>query len=112
MFGIIFQSVFFIHAEGYGQVMLSRIRQAKKKSLFKPVEFPLTFGRDFAGQIVAIGANVTAKDLNVGDAVMGVTAPFQPGCHAEFVTVPETQVKPSWPCVYTYTYGDQTYSFS
>lgn len=72
--------------------MIGRARQAKKKSLVKPVEFPLILGRDFAGEIVARGDKVT-KDLNVGDVVLGVVAPYQQGCHAEFVAVSETQVK-------------------
>lgn len=87
-------------AEGYGQVLIGRIRQVKKKSLCRPNEFPMTLGRDFAGQVVAVGANVLkAKDLNVGDAVMGVVAPFESGCHAELVIVPRTQVKPPLPGV-------------
>lgn len=68
------------------------MRQARKKSLFKPVEFPLTLGRDFVGEIVAVGAKVADKDLKVGDVVIGVVAPFEQGCHAEYVAVPETQV--------------------
>ncbi|XP_060849742.1 reticulon-4-interacting protein 1 homolog, mitochondrial-like [Rhopalosiphum padi] len=79
-------------AEGYGQVLLGRVRQAKKKSLFRPVEFPLTLGRDFAGEVVAKGAEVGSEHFAIGDAVLGVVAPFQHGCHAQFVTVPVTQV--------------------
>ncbi|XP_001948957.1 reticulon-4-interacting protein 1 homolog, mitochondrial [Acyrthosiphon pisum] len=79
-------------AEGYGQVLLSRVRQAKKKSFFRTVEFPLTLGRDFAGEVVAKGAEVGSEHLNIGDAILGVVAPYQHGCHAQFVTVPITQV--------------------
>ncbi|XP_015380427.1 PREDICTED: reticulon-4-interacting protein 1 homolog, mitochondrial-like [Diuraphis noxia] len=79
-------------AEGYGQVLLSRVRQAKKKSFFRPVEFPLILGRDFAGEVVAKGAEVGSEHLDIGDAILGVVAPYQTGCHAEFVTVPVTQV--------------------
>jgi len=79
-------------AEGYGQVLLGRVRQAKKKSLFRPVEFPLTLGRDFAGEVIAKGAEVGSEHFAIGDAVLGVVAPFQHGCHAQFVTVPVTQV--------------------
>lgn len=87
-------SVIFLHvwSEGYGQVLLGRIRQAKKLSLCRPVEFPLTLGRDFSGVVVAKGVNVT-DDLNVGDTVIGVVTPYQQGCHAQLVSVPETQVK-------------------
>ncbi|KAE9532116.1 hypothetical protein AGLY_010318 [Aphis glycines] len=73
-------------AEGFGQVLLGTIRQAQKMSLHKPVEFPLTLGRDFCGEIIAKGVKV--KSFNVGDVVMGVVPPFQQGCHSEFVAVP------------------------
>lgn len=82
-----------MYIEGYGKVLISRIRQVKKRCLFRPAEFPLILGRDFVGEIVAIGTDVVAKNLNVGDAVMGVVAPYEQGCHSEFVIVPETQVK-------------------
>lgn len=71
---------------------MGRVRQVKKKSFFRPIEFPLTLGRDFAGEVVAKGADVDSEHLAVGDAVLGVVAPFQHGCHAQFVTVPVTQV--------------------
>lgn len=73
-------------------MLLGRIRQAQQKSLHQPVEFPLTLGRDFAGEVVAKGVNVT-KDLKVGDAIMGVVPPFHQGCHSEFVSVPESLVR-------------------
>jgi len=84
-------TVCFLRAEGYGQVLIGRIRQLKKKSLFRPVEFPLILGRDFAGEVVAKGTDVA--DFNVGDVVMGVVAPYERGCHAEYVTVIKNQVK-------------------
>ncbi|XP_025407138.1 reticulon-4-interacting protein 1 homolog, mitochondrial [Sipha flava] len=79
-------------AEGYGQVLLGRIRQAKNMSLCRPVEFPLTLGRDFSGEVVATGIDVPAVDFTVGDSVMGVVAPYQQGCHAELVVAPAAQV--------------------
>lgn len=83
----------FHFSEGYGKELIGRIRQVKNKSLIKPVEFPLIFGRDFVGEIVAKGpSSVTNNDLNVGDVIMGVVAPFEQGCHSEFVSVPGTQV--------------------
>lgn len=75
-----------LFTEGYGQVLLGTIRQAQQLSLHKPVEFPLTLGRDFCGEIIAKGVNVKS-DLNIGDIVMGVIPPFHQGCHAEYVTV-------------------------
>jgi len=52
----------------------------------------LILGRDFAGEVVAKGAEVGSEHLNIGDAILGVVAPYQHGCHAQFVTVPITQV--------------------
>lgn len=78
----------YIFPEGFGQVLLGTIRQARQLSLHKPVEFPLTLGRDFCGEIVAKGVKVNS-DLKIGDTVMGVVPPFQQGCHAEFVSVSE-----------------------
>lgn len=78
-------------SEGYGQVLLGTIRQAHHMSLHKPVELPLTLGRDFCGEIIAKGVKV--KHFNVGDLVMGVVPPFNQGCHSEFVAVPEGLVR-------------------
>lgn len=78
-------------SEGFGQVLLGTIRQAQQLSLHKPVEFPLTLGRDFCGEIIAKGVKV--KNLNVGDMVMGVVPPFHQGCHSEFVAVSEGLVR-------------------
>jgi len=78
-------------SEGFGQVLLSTIRQAQKMSMHKPVEFPLTLGRDFCGEIIAKGVKV--KSFDVGDVVMGVVPPFHQGCHSEFVAVPEGLVR-------------------
>lgn len=41
---------------------------------------------------MAVGDKVVTKDLHVGDIVMGVVAPYEQGCHAEFVSVSEFQV--------------------
>lgn len=91
-FEIMNEIVFITCAEGYGQVMIGRIRQVKQWALCKPVEFPLVLGRDFVGEIVVKGKNVPSEDLNVGDVIMGVLAPYERGCHAEYVIVPKTQV--------------------
>lgn len=68
--------------------MLGTIRQAQQLSMHKPVEFPLTLGRDFCGEVIAKGVKAS-KRLNIGDIVMGVVPPSHQGCHAELVTVPE-----------------------
>lgn len=73
-------------------MLLGAIRQARQSSMYRPVEFPLTLGRDFCGEIVAKGVTVKS-DLKIGDTVMGVVPPFQQGCHAEFVSVSEGLVR-------------------
>lgn len=75
-----------------------------KKSLFQPVEFPLILGRDFSGEIVAKGTNVS-KDLNVGDVVMGVITPYHQGCHSELVVVTADQVRILCITCYVYLYN-------
>lgn len=82
----------YVFPEGFGQVLLGTIRQARQLSMYRPVEFPLTLGRDFCGEIVAKGVKVKS-DLKIGDTVMGVVPPFQQGCHAEFVSVAEGLVR-------------------
>lgn len=69
---------------GYGNVLLNLIRQAESASLEPQVEFPLILGRDFAGEVVAKGNNVSTE-LMVGDTVFGVIPPHHQGCHAEYV---------------------------
>ncbi|KAG9509701.1 NAD-dependent protein deacylase sirtuin-5, mitochondrial [Fragariocoptes setiger] len=46
--------------------------------------YPLTLGRDFSGEIVSVGNNVT--HFKPGDLVYGVVEPQKQGAHAEFVT--------------------------
>lgn len=48
-----------------------------------PLELPAILGRDAAGEVVSVGANVTA--FNVGDAVLGLVN----GGYAEYVVAPE-----------------------
>ncbi len=49
-----------------------KIREGLRKDAF-PVEFPLTLGQDFAGQILELGPGVTTGEdrYKVGDAVFG-----------------------------------------
>ena len=51
--------------------------------IIRPRNFVL--GQEFAGEIEAIGQNVTT--FNIGDAVVGTTGPGM-GAHAEYITVP------------------------
>lgn len=46
--------------------------------------YPLTLGRDFSGEVVATGPNVTR--YKPGDLVFGAIEPQKSGAHAEFVT--------------------------
>ena len=55
--------------------------------LFKP-KLSIT-GTDFAGQIEAVGKNVTS--FKVGDKVMGFGGVFGIGSHAQYITFPETK---------------------
>lgn len=48
--------------------------------------YPLTLGRDFSGEVVAVGPS--AKEFRPGDLVFGAVEPYRSGAHAEFVTVP------------------------
>ncbi|MEO1237620.1 MAG: zinc-binding dehydrogenase [Planctomycetota bacterium] len=52
-----------------------------------PVQFPVTPGFDVSGVVRAIGPSVTR--FRPGDAVYASPPLFQPGAHAEFVTIDE-----------------------
>jgi len=52
---------------------------------YKQTKFPFVLGRDFSGEIAAVGPGVT--DLKVGDAVFGVLDAGQEGAYAEKVAV-------------------------
>ncbi|XP_055644316.1 reticulon-4-interacting protein 1, mitochondrial [Toxorhynchites rutilus septentrionalis] len=67
--------------KGYGASVLNTIRCKNG------IEFPLTLGRDFCGEIVQKGLAVSSRDLDVGDEVWGVVPVHQQGCHAEYVVV-------------------------
>jgi NADPH:quinone reductase-like Zn-dependent oxidoreductase len=49
----------------------------------RTLEFPLTLGRDFAGEVVECGLGV--RGIRPGDKVWGVTSPQHQGSHAQFV---------------------------
>src|SRR5215216_5727547 len=63
------------------------------KDMF-PHEFPVLVGRDYAGVIEQVGADVTG--YTVGDAVFGFVPGMSPGIHhgawAELIAVPQDQV--------------------
>jgi NADPH:quinone reductase-like Zn-dependent oxidoreductase len=57
---------------------------------FLPLAFPAILGRDVAGVIEAVGANVS--HVKPGDVVMAWVDPSRAGAHAEYVAVPASQV--------------------
>ncbi|EAT47729.1 AAEL001183-PA [Aedes aegypti] len=67
--------------KGYGAAVLNTMRCKSG------IEFPLTLGRDFCGEIVQKGMGVSSRDLDVGDEVWGVCPVHQQGSHAEYVVV-------------------------
>lgn len=72
---------------GYGGRVLNTMRAMGrfKQGVFdeNQVEFPLTAGRDFAGEVVYVGQGV--KTVKIGDKVFGVVSPQNQGSHAEYV---------------------------
>lgn len=59
---------------------------------FLPLAFPAILGRDVAGVIETVGANVT--NIHPGDEVYAWVDPTSPGTHAEFVALPASHVAP------------------
>ncbi|HVL02637.1 MAG TPA: alcohol dehydrogenase catalytic domain-containing protein, partial [Dongiaceae bacterium] len=76
--------------DGYGRVLFEKMRG---------FELPLILGRDVAGEVVKTGSQV--RDLQVGDAVFGVTSPKAQGAYAEYViSTPAHVIKMPKPPVY------------
>ncbi|XP_055545478.1 reticulon-4-interacting protein 1 homolog, mitochondrial isoform X2 [Wyeomyia smithii] len=67
--------------KGYGSSILNAMRCKSS------IEFPLTLGRDFCGEIVQKGLSVSSRDLELGDEVWGVVPLHHQGCHADYVVV-------------------------
>ena len=76
-------------SRGYGEQMLSKIR-ALSIARDNSDSFPLVLGRDFSGEVVDIGMNVT--DFSPGDEVWGAVFPSGQGALAEYVSAPEYSV--------------------
>ncbi|XP_059617643.1 reticulon-4-interacting protein 1 homolog, mitochondrial [Phlebotomus argentipes] len=64
---------------GYGATLLNLMRRTD-------IEFPLTLGRDFVGEIVYRGLGVP-RDLRIGDIVWGVIPPHKQGCHSQYAVI-------------------------
>ncbi|CAL4065482.1 unnamed protein product, partial [Meganyctiphanes norvegica] len=79
---------------GYGSNMINVLRKMDRaeKGIWTQdeIEFPLTVGRDFAGEVVYVGQSV--KNIKVGNKVMGVVSPQAQGSHAEYVVTSENNV--------------------
>ncbi|KAG7164484.1 reticulon-4-interacting protein 1 homolog, mitochondrial-like isoform X2 [Homarus americanus] len=79
---------------GYGGEVLNMMRTLGRLEQGilddNQMEFPLTAGRDFAGEVVSVGQDV--KSLAVSDRVFGVVSPQRQGSHAEFVTTAASNV--------------------
>jgi len=56
------------------------------------VPMPTILGRDFAGDVVAVGANVTG--FAVGDPVFGRILRLHAGCYSDYITVSPEEVVP------------------
>lgn len=69
----------------------ARVRSGQMGPLVNK-RFPKVAGADFAGVILALGADV--RGLAVGDAVYGALDPFRGGAMAELASVPAGQVAP------------------
>uniref|UniRef100_A0A8D8EAF9 Reticulon-4-interacting protein 1, mitochondrial n=1 Tax=Culex pipiens TaxID=7175 RepID=A0A8D8EAF9_CULPI len=67
--------------KGYGATVLNAMRCKDG------IEFPLTLGRDFCGEIVQKGLGLSSRDLDIGDEVWGVVPLQIQGSHAEYVVV-------------------------
>jgi len=65
-----------------------KIREGAMRAVF-PVAFPRTLGRDGAGTVAAVGADV--QGLSEGDRVLVVPGPQADGTQAEYVAVPAAQ---------------------
>lgn len=74
---------------GYGSTLLNKIRCQYEDD----IEFPLTLGREFCGQLVQKGMGVHNDQLQLGSRVWGVVPiPNTAGAHADYVVVPSSCV--------------------
>ena len=69
-------------SNGYGKELLGKAKQLLD-TRESSVHFPLILGRDFSGEIVDVGMDVS--DYDVGDEVFGALFPSSQGSLANFV---------------------------
>lgn len=61
-----------------------KIREGMLRRMFD-VPMPHIMGRDFSGEVTAVGAQVA--DLRPGDMVFGIANPMRPGTQAQYIAV-------------------------
>ncbi|KAL7740252.1 hypothetical protein ACLKA6_014515 [Drosophila palustris] len=72
---------------GYGSTLLNTLRCQTDDY----IEFPLTLGREFCGELVQKGMGVKSGQLQLGSRVWGVVPVTNTsGSHAEYVVVPQS----------------------
>jgi NADPH:quinone reductase-like Zn-dependent oxidoreductase/2-polyprenyl-6-methoxyphenol hydroxylase-like FAD-dependent oxidoreductase len=71
--------------QGYGSSVFAKLYRK-----FNATVFPRTFGRDCAGEVLAVGDAVT--DFLPGDQVYAAVPAVYQGTHSQFVAVPESGV--------------------
>ncbi|XP_017843945.2 reticulon-4-interacting protein 1 homolog, mitochondrial [Drosophila busckii] len=77
---------------GYGSTLLSMLRCRPGED----IEFPMTLGREFCGELVQKGMGVDNAELQLGTRVWGVVPVSQTsGAHADFVVVPASCLAPA-----------------
>ncbi|CRK93736.1 CLUMA_CG007264, isoform A [Clunio marinus] len=72
---------------GYGSTLLNTMRCDSSD-----IEFPLTLGRDFVGEIIHKGLEIKSSDYKVGEKVWGVVPVHHQGCHCEYVAIDSSYV--------------------
>ncbi|XP_030383081.1 reticulon-4-interacting protein 1 homolog, mitochondrial [Scaptodrosophila lebanonensis] len=76
---------------GYGATVLNTIRCQPGEG----IEFPLTLGREFCGELVQKGMGVNSEKLALGQRVWGVVPLQISGSHADYVVVPSYCLAPA-----------------
>ena len=74
-------------SRGYGDTVLARLGgvTAWSRGLQPAPALPCVLGRDFSGEVAAVGPAV--QGVRVGEEVWGVVPPGEPGSHQQFVAV-------------------------
>lgn len=81
---------------GYGSTLLNTLRCQSGDY----IEFPLTLGREFCGELVQMGMGVKNTQLKLGSRVWGVVPVSNTsGSHAEYVVVPQSCVSIELICI-------------